>query len=120
MRAELKWIEPNDFPAWEAYISADPLDDFGWFSAGIGPEGEHAADIFQVLVSTPAAVARAQGTASRFRGLIVERFEPDAVQATLRHYVTTRADTGSWTELARELASVMDWEYAGMHPHLSR
>ncbi|HYF50460.1 MAG TPA: hypothetical protein VEJ63_13705 [Planctomycetota bacterium] len=84
MRAELKAIIPNDITiSWDEYATipvADPYDAFSWFSLNIGPEGESASHIFQVLVSTPRATQRAAGVGKRFRGVIVPIFDAATIE----------------------------------------
>src|SRR5260370_1418527 len=97
MHAELKHISPNDFLDWEAFAAAErpePWDDFGWFTLSIGHEGGEGADLFQVLVYTPATVSRAKGEVG-FRGVVVEMFEPEVIARTLREHVSAVAGGGS-------------------------
>jgi hypothetical protein len=120
--AELRWIAPNDYPGWDAFVAAerpDPWDDFGWFTVGIGAEGAEGTNNFQVLVATPAAASRAQGDGTRFKGVIVDAFEPDAILATLREYVSG-IPGNCWEDILTRLRRDMYWEYEGMHPHLDR
>jgi len=118
MRAELRAIEPNDFPGWDAFTSADrptSWDDFGWFTLSVAPEGDPGSDLFQVLVATPAAVSRAMGNSECFRGLVVNTFEPSVIAQTLRDQVASlRALT--WQGLVDQLRNTMYWEYEGMGP----
>ncbi len=122
MRAELRGIDPNEYPGWDAFATAaqpNPWDRFGWFTLRIGPEGHEGSDYFQVLVATPAAVSRAQGNDTRFRGVIVPVFEPQVILDALREHVS--AVIGSdWEQIAARLGQTMHWEYEGLYTHLER
>src|SRR5215472_6427640 len=92
MRFELRWLETNDFPSWDAFAAAerpDPLDCSGWFSCGVGVEGEVGDEIFQVLVATPGAVSRVQQERRRQRLLVVRDFNREAIESTLRDHLAT-------------------------------
>jgi hypothetical protein len=116
MRAELRGIDPNDFFDWGAFVAAErpePWDDFGWFTLSIGPEGDPGTELFQVLVATPAAVSRARGKSGRFRGIVVDSFEPEAVAAALHEHVSS-VEGHSWRQMVEQLRRCMLWEYEGM------
>jgi len=116
MRAELKHIDPNDYPGWDAFASSErpePWDDFGWFTLYIGRDGGVGADMFQVLLSTPAAVSRAKSGRADFRVLIVDLFEPDVIATKLREYVSSFT-ANSWHNIVKQLRRSMYWEYEGM------
>jgi hypothetical protein len=118
MRAELRAIEPNDYPGWDAFVAANrptPWDDFGWFTLSIAPEGDAGADYFQVLIATPAAVSRAKGKSGAFRGLVVNTFEPAVVAQTLRDQISS-LQALTWQDLVDQLRRTMLWEYEGMGP----
>lgn len=92
MRLELRWLETNDFLSWDAFAAAerpDPLDCSGWFSCGVGVEGENGDEIFQVLVATPGAIRRVQQERKRQRLLVVREFNRQAIEAALRDYLAT-------------------------------
>jgi hypothetical protein len=113
MRAELRHISPNDFLDWECFAAAEraePWDDFGWFSLSIGLERDPGTEIFQVLVATPAAVSRAMGKCSRFRGIIVESFEAEIIAGALREHVSA-VTGGAWPAIVEQLRQFMFWEY---------
>jgi hypothetical protein len=117
VRAELRSIEPNDFLGWQAFAAApheEPWDDFGWFMLGIGPLGEEGSDLFQVLVTTPAAIPRLEADKRR-RMFIVDSFEPDSLAHTLRDYVASISGL-SWMDIVRQLQRTMHWEYEEMRP----
>jgi hypothetical protein len=116
MRAELRAIDPNDYPGWDAFVAADrptPWDDFGWFTLSIAPEGNPGSDYFQVLIATPAAVSRARGTSGAFRGLIVNTFEPSVIAQTIRDQIAG-LQAHTWQDLVDQLRRTMPWEYEGM------
>src|SRR5438067_13882698 len=100
MRAELRHISPNDYASWEAFAAAEhsePWDEFGWFVLDIGLPGQVGTTSFQVLVTTRAAVAHAQGNDRNRRFLVVESFEPAALEAALREHVASDA-AHTWDE----------------------
>ncbi|MBY0521900.1 MAG: immunity 8 family protein [Gemmataceae bacterium] len=116
MRAELRHIDPNDCAGWDAFASEhrpDPGDGFGWFTLDIGVEGESGADMFEVLIATPAAVSRARPASGPFRGIIVESFEPDAIARKLKALVSSVTGK-NWTDIVAQLRHSMRWEYEGM------
>jgi len=118
MRAELRAIEPNDYPGWDVFAAANrptPRDDFGWFTLYIAPEGDPGADNFQVLIATPAAISRAKGESRTFRGLVVEMFEPAVIAQTLRDQISS-LQALTWEDLVDQLRRTMLWEYEGMGP----
>ena len=113
VRPALRHISPNDYLNWEAFATADhsePWDEFGWFVLDIGLEGEEGADLFQVLVATPAAISRAKGNDQHRRVLVVESFEPQALQTALRDQVSNLAGH-TWEEIVNRLRCCMYWEY---------
>jgi Immunity protein 8 len=116
MRAELHGIDPNDSLGWEAFVTAElaePWDHFAWFTLYIGPEGSPGADLFQVCVSTPSAVSRASGKRGKFRGLVVDSFEPEVIRQRLTELVSST--TGhTWEDIVEQLRLTMHWEYEGM------
>jgi hypothetical protein len=96
-------------------IAPEPWFGFGWFTLSIGPEGDPGTDLFQVLVSTPAAASRARGDAKQFHGIIVESFEPTVIAQALREHVAS-VNGLSWQELVDQLRRKMHWESEGMGP----
>jgi Immunity protein 8 len=113
LRPELRWISPNDYRSWEEFASAEhpePWDEFGWFVLDIGVEGDVGTYSFQVLVATPAAVTRAKGGVAGRRFLVVDSFEPEALAAALRDYVSSQA-AHTWDDIIAKLRRNMYWEY---------
>ncbi|MFO0826309.1 MAG: Imm8 family immunity protein [Gemmataceae bacterium] len=109
-------MESNDYPGWEAFLASDvpePWNHFGWFSLGIGPEGALGTDLFQVCVSTPAAVGRACQAGKPFRGLVVDSFDPNLIQPLLTELVSSTVGN-TWEEIVDQLNETMVWEYEGM------
>ena len=116
MKAQLRYIEPNDTLDWETFAareSADPWDDWGWFTAGIGPDGEEGADLFQVLVCTPMAMHKAIDGNEVFRGLVIDSFDPQSIRNTIREFVAAIRGA-DWPDFVRQLQSALRWEYEGM------
>jgi hypothetical protein len=113
LQAELQDIRPNDYDSWEAFAAAphpEPWDEFAWFVLGIGPKGQEGSDLFQVLVTTPAAVSRAKGHDKHRRFLVVESFEPELLARSLREYVSS-ATSPTWDRIVERLRVHMYWEY---------
>ena len=113
LRPELRHISPNDYDGWQAFAAAEhpePWDEFAWFVLDIGLEGQEGSNLFQVLVATPAAVSRAKGNDKHRRVLIVESFEPQALETALRDYVASLA-AHTWDEIVERLRCNMYWEY---------
>lgn len=113
MRTELRWLETNDFPTWEEFAAAerpDGSDCSGWFSCGLGPEGERGEEIFQFVVATPGAVSRVQQERRRLRLLVVDEFTRPAIERMLREHIS-RIAGHSWSEISTQLRKTMYSEY---------
>jgi len=111
MQAEVRAIEANDLPGWPRWSPAGPADEFQWFTVTIGPPGESGADTFQVPVATPIGL-RERRRKGQFVGLVVDRFEPEAVERAIREFVAgCRAP--SWEGVVELLRARMHWEYEG-------
>ena len=113
MRGELRWLETNDFPSWVEFATAersDPFDCSGWFSCGIGPDGEASTENFQFVAATPGAVSRVQSERRRQRLLVVDEFTREAIESMLRVYVS-RITGHSWSEISSQLRKTMYSEY---------
>ena len=116
MRAHLRFIESNDTLDWQTFASQespDPWDDFGWFTTGIGPEGAEGTDLFQVVVTTPAAKHKTLDEDQTFRGIVVDAFEPKTIEEAIRRFVASVAGS-DWPHCVRQLQTAMRWEYEGM------
>jgi hypothetical protein len=113
LHPELRHISPNDYDSWEAFAAVkrpEPWDEFGWFILDVGLEGEQGSTLFQVLLATPAAVSRAKGNDKHCRVLVVESFEPQALQTALRNHVANLS-SHTWDEIVEQLRRNMYWEY---------
>ncbi len=113
MRPELRWLTTNDFPSWEAFAAAerpDPSDCSGWFSCGIGPDGEAGAENFQFLAVTRGAIARVQQEPRRQRLLVVEEFTRESIERTVREHLA-KIKGHSWREISEQLRKIMYSEY---------
>jgi hypothetical protein len=109
----LRHISPNDYDSWEAFCAAEhpePWDEYAWFVLDIGLEDQPGTDLFQVLVATPKAVSRAKGKGRHRRVLVVESFEPAALDAALRSHVASVV-AHTWDEIVERLRRNMYWEY---------
>ena len=104
---EIQYIGLHDYDDWNAFARAGhpcPWDEYAWFALDIGIEGKEAADLFYVLVSTPAAVSRAIENAPQRRFFIVESFEPEALAASLRNHVAS-INVHTWEEAVKRVVS---------------
>lgn len=113
MRAELRWLETNDFKNWEEFAAAprlDASDCSGWFSCGVGADGEAGEEIFQLIVTTPGAISRVQQERRRLRLLVVDEFTRDAIEKMLREHVSKITGSG-WSEISSQLRKTMYSEY---------
>jgi hypothetical protein len=116
MKAELKDVSSNDIFEWDAfkqYRPVDPLDDFGWFTLGIGIEGKEGADYFQVVVATPRAVGRVKRQHGSFPGFTVPLFDPEAIERALKDWVAQFSGP-TWEHIVSQLRKSALWEYEGM------
>jgi hypothetical protein len=113
LRAELRDIRPNDYEDWKAFAAAEhpePWDEFAWFVLEIGAEGQEGSNLFQILVATHAAVPRAKGTDTHRRVLVVDSFEPKALETALRSYISLLA-ANNWDQIVERLRTNMYWEF---------
>jgi hypothetical protein len=113
MRAELRWLETNDFRTWDEFAAADrpdPFDCTGWFSCGIGPYGEPGSENFQFVVATPGGVSRAQQERRYLRLLVVDEFTREAIESMLREHLS-KITGHSWSEISSQLRKIMYSEY---------
>ena len=116
MRAELQGIDPNDFLGWDEftqYEAADPYDDFAWFTLTIGVDGQDGGSNFQIVVATPKAVSRVRARQRSFSGIVIDRFDPEAVECAIREHVSSVSGQ-SWHQIIDQLRETMLWEYEGM------
>ena len=115
IQPKVQHICPNDFDGWSAferYDSADPYDDFSWFTLTIGLAGEEAGNNFQVCVATPRAVSRVRLT-GHMPGILVNRFDADTVGRAIRDRVSS-IQAHAWFQVVDQLREFMHWEYEGM------
>jgi len=113
MRAELRWLETNDFRTWDEFAAADrsdPFDCTGWFSCGIGPDGEAGTENFQFVAATPSAISRAQQERQHLRLLVVDEFTREAIERMVREHIS-KITGHSWSEISSQLRKTMYSEY---------
>jgi hypothetical protein len=113
MRAELRWLETNDFATWELFALAgrsDPSDCSGWFSCGIGAEGEAGTENFQFVAATPGAVSRVKQGRRGQRFLVVGEFTQKAIEAMLHEHISLIKGR-SWSEISSEIRKNLYSEY---------
>jgi hypothetical protein len=115
MRADLKWIIPNDhWDWWNGRPSADApnrVEGFGWFQVGVGDTDSEGDEDFSVLVATPASVSVAQGD-RKFHGIIVPVFEPRAIEQAMCEFVASITGS-SWESIREQLKSRMRFDGLG-------
>src|ERR1044071_2014867 len=113
MRAELRWLETNDFKSWHEFEGAERLDPFdcdGWFSCGIGPQGEAATENFQFLAVTSGAISRVQQRQRGIRFVVVREFTKASVEEALRRHVS-EISGASWSAISSQLRRILYSEY---------
>jgi len=113
MEADLRAIEANDITDWPNWSASDPLNELQWFTLTIGPPGDPGSDLFQVAVATPIGV-RDRRDRSKFVGLVVDRFEPEIVEAAIRDFVAS-CNALTWSGIVDLLRKQTRWEYDGLY-----
>jgi hypothetical protein len=106
VRAVVKGFEGPDGEEPGSYVSPDPFDDSFWLRMLVGPSGGPGEESFDVLVCTPAWLARAvveHGPQIGRHRLVVERLDLPAAEAFLRRQIE-RLEAATWDELAGKLA----------------
>jgi len=112
MRAELRWLQTNDFRSWDDFLVAerDPYDCSGWFYCGVGVPGDPAQEDFQFCASTPSVVSRIKQERRHLRLLMVEIFTHEGIERALRDFIAA-SEGNSWSEISAELRRKMYSEY---------
>jgi hypothetical protein len=103
----------------EVYVSPDPHDDACWLRMIIGPLGERGEESFDLLVCTPAWLARIlpeQGPQIGRHRLIVESLDMAKAQAFLRDRIQ-RLEAPTWPELAEKISRLGHWEFEDYTPY---
>ena len=72
--------------------------------------GEEGTTLFQIVVSTRAAVSRALGDDKHRRFLIVDSFEPHLLEKALKDHISSQ-EGHTWDEIVGRLRRNMYWEY---------
>lgn len=113
MRAELQWLETNDYRSWDDFAAAEYPDSFdcsGWFSCGVGAEGEAGTENFQFVAATRCAISSVQQQRRGMRLLVVDEFTRESIERTVRQHLS--AITGhSWSEISSQIRKTMYSEY---------
>lgn len=118
MRAAIKGFEGPDGDEPESYVSPDPLDDSFWLRMLVGPQDGPGEESFDVLVCTPAWLARTvakDGSQIGRHRLVVEMLAVDTAEAFLRRQVA-RLEAPTWDELAVKIARLGYWEFEDYRP----
>lgn len=112
IRAELRDIHCSDADPLETWVPYS--DDWGLpFEMSIGSVGSSGADIFQVLVCSPAWIVREAREGAIVDGrhhLIVASYDFDRLHAYLRGRVS-QVQGATWGEVAERLARFARWEF---------
>ncbi|HEV8626102.1 MAG TPA: immunity 8 family protein [Acidimicrobiia bacterium] len=118
MRAKVKGFEGlgRDEPA--TYVSPNPHDDAFSLRVLVGPAEGPGEESFDVLVCTPAWLARTvaeQGPMIGRHRLIVEHLDLPLAEQFLSDQIE-RLDEPSWPELAAKIARLGHWEFEDYRP----
>jgi hypothetical protein len=114
MHAVVKSLCPNDILTWPDWQPAEERDEYQWFTVDIGVPDSAGADQFQVLVASYRGL-RARHPRQKFVGLMVDVFEPQVIEDTIRSFVSS-IEGASWGTIAAQLQHTMRWEFANYRP----
>jgi hypothetical protein len=114
MKPEIKGVTSADVADWQTWRPADPEQVYLALELSIGPEGESRADLFQIVVATPRAIA---GRPDLRTGalLVVQRYDGQEVRRMLDRLVAG-CEQPTWESTVNRLRRQFDWEYEGMGP----
>jgi hypothetical protein len=102
----------------DSFSPADPGDVAVLVQAMVAPQGTPGEESFDVLVCTPAWLARAAATEGPVDGrhhLIIGAWDLALVRATLTERLTS-PEADSWPELAQVLGRIGKWEFEDYRP----
>lgn len=102
----------------ETYVSPSPLDDSFWLRMLVGPPDGSGEESFDVLVCTPAWLARVvseEGPQIGRHRLIVESLDLGKAETFLRRQVE-RIEAPTWDELASKISRLGYWEFEDYRP----
>jgi hypothetical protein len=113
VRAVIKGFEGLGREEPETYLSPAPVDDAFGLRMLVGPPDGPGEESFDVLVCTPAWLARVvseEGPQIGRHRLIMERLDLRAAETFLRHQVE-RLEAPTWNELAAKISRLGHWEF---------
>ena len=114
MRYEIKGIDSADAPDLEGWRPASLEDLYLGLTLSIGPVDQEAADLFQIVIASPQAIA---GRPDRRRAklLVVQEYDWPAIRRTLEAWVA-ECNADSLGRVIDRLRQKFHWEYEGMGP----
>lgn len=117
MRAAVRRFHSPDADL-DTFRPADPADFAVLVQAMLAPENSEGEESFDVLVCTPAWLARTAATAGPVVGrhhLVVNAWDRDVVlHALTEEFTAVTAD--SWADLAARLGRIGKWEFEDYRP----
>ena len=119
MRAVIKSFEGLGREEPETYLSPDPSDDSFWLRMLVGAADSPGKESFDVLVCTPAWLARTvaeEGPQIGRHRLIVQSLDLGKVEEFLRRQIE-RLEAPTWDELAAKIARLGYWEFEDYQPY---
>ena len=110
----MKGVTCADVDDLRVWVPPSPDDVCVALELSIGPGDSATADLFQVVVATPRALA---GRPDRRKGklLVVPVWDWPEVEAALKKRID-EARGRSWEEVVDRLRTHFEWEYRGMGP----
>lgn len=115
----IKGFEGPDGEAPGSYVSPDLLDDSFWLRMLVGLSDGPGEESFDVLVCTPAWLARtvaADGPQVGRHRLIVEMLDLGRAEIFLRRQIE-RLEAPTWGELADKIGRLGYWEFEDYRPY---
>ncbi len=118
MRASIRRLHTPDAAGLHEYRPADDADFSLCVQVLVGPSSAEGEESFDLEVVTPANVARRLARTGPMSGrhlLLVDRFDPAAIERWL-HRAVARCEAPTWRELALQLSQVGHWEFDDYAP----
>jgi len=117
VRAQLKSLHSPDVADLAGWAPGKAVFSLS-LQAMIGPSHEESAESFDILVCSPAWLAREMSGISILSGthkLIMNRYDYRVLRGYLERRVAA-VEAPTWPELARQLGSLGRWEFDGYSP----
>jgi hypothetical protein len=112
MRAELKRLHSPDVDDLRTFVPPDPRLFQVFVQAMIGPDGDDAAESFDLVVCSPEWI-RQQAENGPFVGahhIVVTKLDYNALVATIREFCR-RCEGATWQQVAAKLSLLGRWEF---------